>query len=162
LFAWPTEAREGEWASPSTQVDRTSLVCGPRGQREWEVGQSPRFQALTTLTRLTSWEGFDKHQPTYCGGAPHERPEDVTKRVRDLANVPTIHEVAAAFAEWLEEFHATTHTGDADFLRLIARVRSGESNHMIEQGRANHVVSGPRPLPGRRRAASGRSAGCSS
>ena len=37
-------------------VDRTSLVCGPRGQREWEVGQSPRFQEFTALTRLTSWE----------------------------------------------------------------------------------------------------------
>jgi hypothetical protein len=47
------EAREGEWASP---LDRTSLVCGARRQREWEVGQAPRQQPLTTLTRLTSWE----------------------------------------------------------------------------------------------------------
>ena len=37
-------------------VGRTSLVCGPRGQREWEVGQSPRYQVLRALTRLTSWE----------------------------------------------------------------------------------------------------------
>ena len=53
IHALAPEARRGEWASP---LDRTSLVCGARRQREWEIGQASRQQRLSTLTRPTSWE----------------------------------------------------------------------------------------------------------
>lgn len=50
---WPSRP---ERENGRLRFDRTSLVCGVQRQREWEVGQSPRRQALMTLTRLTSWE----------------------------------------------------------------------------------------------------------
>ena len=50
---WPPRP---DFQNGRLRFDRTSLVCGVERQREWEVGQVPRRQRLTTLTRFTSWE----------------------------------------------------------------------------------------------------------
>lgn len=55
---------------------------------------------------------FDRHQPTFCGGSPEERPPDLSSRLKDLLAVPTLDEVRAAFGEWLVAYHATPQTGD--------------------------------------------------
>lgn len=58
---------------------------------------------------------FDRHQPTFCGGSPEERPPDLSARLKDVMSVPTLDEIRAAFIEWLKVYHATPQSGDGMF-----------------------------------------------
>jgi len=49
---------------------------------------------------------------SYCGNTPAHRPEGLQERL-DAGKAPTLDEVAAAFAEWVENvYNAGTHTGE--------------------------------------------------
>jgi len=62
----------------------------------------------------TMHERFDRLFDSYCGRDPQERPEDLYLRlVQRRVDVPTLDEVVARFATYLEtDYHRQPHSGD--------------------------------------------------
>lgn len=67
---------------------------------------------------IESWfatlhERFDKLYDSYCGRDPQHRPEDLYERLRaGGVDLPTLDQVRADFAHYLEAFHRRPHSGD--------------------------------------------------
>lgn len=75
-------------------------------------------------------EHLDKLFSAFWGGCPSERHEDRVKYLRDnLEKLPTIDDVAAALAAWLDVYHRTPHSGVDMFgkspLEAMAAFRQG-------------------------------------
>ena len=57
---------------------------------------------------------FDRLFDSYSGSEPKERPEDLYRRLKaGRVSVPTLDEVRAKFAEWVEAYHDRPHSGDS-------------------------------------------------
>jgi putative transposase len=94
-------------------------ILGVEVEHAWIYhGQSkPIERAFRTVC-----ERFSKLWDTYCGNAPHTRPEDHQRHL-DAGKAPTLAEFTAAFAEWLEsDYHGRLHLGDAMDGKTPARV----------------------------------------
>jgi putative transposase len=48
---------------------------------------------------------------TYCGRSPEAKPDDLGEKLKRGA-APELRDFAAAFTNWLEEYHAAAHAGD--------------------------------------------------
>ena len=69
----------------------------------WSKGSIERF--FRTVA-----EGFCKHQETWLGSKPSDRPTDwqaTLKKLKDDQRIPTVDVIVKRFQEWLEKYHYT-------------------------------------------------------
>ncbi|MGE5607311.1 MAG: Mu transposase C-terminal domain-containing protein [Bacteroidota bacterium] len=69
----------------------------------WSKGSIERF--FRTVS-----EGFCKHQETWLGSKPSDRPTDwqaTLKKLKDDQRIPTVDIIVKRFQEWLEKYHHT-------------------------------------------------------
>lgn len=103
-FRWSPED-ERQWMTFCDQI-------GVQAHRA--VKKNPWSKQIESIFRVMK-EGFDKHQATYCGGRPEEKPADLAARLGDVSAVPTLESLREDFAAYLESYHATPQSGDGMF-----------------------------------------------
>lgn len=85
-----------------------ALKCNVVHARPYNAKAKPIERFFSTLkTRFSQmlW-------PTYCGGKPDEKPEDLMKQI-DRGNAPAFDDFSAAFATWVDaDYNARVHEGD--------------------------------------------------
>ena len=113
--------------------DYRSVAGRSKRQRKWDEFDAGRvsgaFERLGIVRHFakvrTPWakmieshfsrvkDRLDRHMPTFCGGAPGERPYDLYKHLEaDIISVPTMEEARRQVAEFFESLHEEVIGGD--------------------------------------------------
>ncbi len=75
----------------------------------WSIPGNPRSKPVERFFR-TLKDQFSRMWPTFTGGAPQWRPENLDIAVKE-GNLPTIGEVLPLLVSWLDKYNNTPHTG---------------------------------------------------
>ena len=131
-----------DWGEDYKKAAKHGILEEFNGERIGGVLEELRIEVHRTAAPYTPYakpiesffrgmkEHLDKLFAGFWGGCPSERHEDRAKYLRDnLEKLPTVDDVAASIAAWLDIYHRTPHSAPDLFgkspLEAMAAFRSG-------------------------------------
>jgi hypothetical protein len=110
---------------------------------------NPKAKPIERTFR-TIEDQFGKTFATYCGNTPASRPEDLTQRLKQSNNLPTLEMVQQAFSRYLSEiYHVSPHSGKGmdhqsplDFMRRHQKIKRTADETILDL----LLLAWPRPI----------------
>ena len=107
---------------------------------QWCNAKSPWEKGKVEAFARTCHAHFDKRWPSYCGGSPGSRPEDVEQYCREhFAELPDRSLVEAAFGEWALEF--SNRPSDAAGIAPLCPRERYESTRIAKRTMPDELLS---------------------
>jgi hypothetical protein len=110
---------------------------------------NPKAKPIERTFR-TIEDQFGKTFATYCGNTPASRPENLTKRLKQSNNLPTLETVQKMFSRYLNEvYHLSPHSGKGmahqspiDFMRQHQKIKLTADETILDL----LLLAWPRPI----------------